>query len=632
MREYAADFETYYSAECSITVQGVYGYLRHPDADIYMVSIWGDDFQWVGHPKDLDWSRIGGKGTRWLSHNAAFDGAVFDRLVELGVVDAKHQPEEWLCTADCAAYHGLPRNLKGAVAATTLAERFPVSKETRNAMKGKRWEDMSPEFKKEVSDYALRDSEVCYHLWKLLGPHWPQDERDFSKATMLMSWQGIPVNLEKIEWSINHLKDQIWEAAEQIPWYPENPPLSKKQLDDQCRAVGIEPPDSLAMDSESCAAWEDKHGGTYPWVSAMRVFRRCNALVKKLEAMKIRTHGGRMYVETKYFGGHTGRDSGGGGVNVQNFSRSTLFGVNFRELIEAGAGKTLVLSDFSQIEPRALCWLCQDTQTLKLCADGMSPYEAHARVSMGWTSGVLKKENPQMYSLSKARVLGLGFGVGFEKFLTMAKNYISDPAEYASIFAKPTSETQRQAFTKYWLGVGDYGTQVCRRYNVLDDETKDMWVNSWEQVMDYRKSNPLITGFWELFKEQIKKSHGSSLSVTLPSGRVMTYRNVRKEGDGYTCAQVRNGMNMRTRITGPLVVENVTQAFARDVFRDGVLRLLRHGYKIIMRIHDEVVIEVDESDADATLENVTRIMSTPPTWCPNLPVGVEAEISKVYKK
>lgn len=631
MIEHAIDFETYYDSEVSITVQGVHGYLQHPNCDIYMVSVYGDDVQWVGHPKDFDWASISGPDTRWLSHNAAFDGAVFDRLVELGVVSAEHQPEEWLCTADCAAYHGLPRNLKGAIASTPLAEKFPISKETRNAMKGKQWDDMSPEFKQEVSDYALRDSEACYELWKVIGPFWPQDERDFSKATMLMSWQGIPVNLEKIEWSIKHLKDQIWDAAEQIPWYPAHPPLSKKQLDEQCRAVGIEPPPSLAKDSEECSSWEDMYGEKYPWVAAMRTYRRCNALMKKLESMHIRTHNGRMMTGLKYFGGHTGRDSGDGGINVQNFSRSTMFGVNFRELIEAPEGKTFVLADLSNIEPRCLAYLCQDQATLDLCATGMSPYEVHARVSMGWTEGVMKKESPQMYSLAKARVLALGYGAGFEKFIDMAHMYIAEE-DFKQIFGAVTTPEQRQKFVQYWTSIGDYGAKVLLRFQKLDENIKDMWVNSWEQVTDFRETNTHITKFWSLLKEKLVASHGADLNFELPGGRTMKYRKVLKQGDGYSCAQVRNGMNMRSRIYPGLISENLTQAFARDVFRDCALRVLREGYKVIMRIHDEVVIEVDESDAEDTLRNVTRIMSTPPAWCSGLPVGVEAEISKVYKK
>ena len=227
--------------------------------------------------------------------------------------------------------------------------------------------------------------------------------------------------------------------------------------------------------------------------------------------------------------------------------------------------------------------------------------------------------------------LALGYGAGFEKFIEMAKNYINDE-DFKMIFGAPTSQQQRQKFIQYWAGIGEYGAKVLIRFNKLEENWKDMWVNSWEQVTDFRESNPCITGLWQILKDQLIKSHNSDLNFELPGGRSMKYRKVLKNGDGYTCAQVRNGVNTRSRIYAGLLSENITQAFARDVFRDCALRVIRAGYKVIMRIHDEVVIEVDESDAQATLKNVTQIMSTPPTWCPNLPVGVEAEISKVYKK
>ena len=39
-------------------------------------------------------------------------------------------------------------------------------------MSGKKWEDMSEEFQKEVDDYALKDSELCLKLWQELSPKW----------------------------------------------------------------------------------------------------------------------------------------------------------------------------------------------------------------------------------------------------------------------------------------------------------------------------------------------------------------------------------------------------------------------------------------------------------------------------
>lgn len=110
MTTYAIDFESYYSKECSIKTLGPLGYFSHPDFDAYMVSVVADDgFTFVGHPKDFDWSLI--EGQIVISHNASFDETLY-----LYGVTQNWWPEakaaEWHCTADMAAYCGLPRSSK----------------------------------------------------------------------------------------------------------------------------------------------------------------------------------------------------------------------------------------------------------------------------------------------------------------------------------------------------------------------------------------------------------------------------------------------------------------------------------------------------------------------------------------
>ncbi len=56
-----------------------------------------------------------------------------------------------------------PRSLKNA---TAQAFDIKVSKETRNTMSGKRWETMTEDFRKEVEEYALKDSVLCLRLWQ----------------------------------------------------------------------------------------------------------------------------------------------------------------------------------------------------------------------------------------------------------------------------------------------------------------------------------------------------------------------------------------------------------------------------------------------------------------------------------
>jgi hypothetical protein len=62
---------------------------------------------------------------------------------------------------------------------------------------------------------------------------------------------------------------------------------------------------------------------------------------------------------------------------------------------------TLVVSN-------CLAYLAGDTKFIQKIREGFGPYEAAARATMGWTGGALKKENPQMYLLSKARCVAEG--------------------------------------------------------------------------------------------------------------------------------------------------------------------------------------------------------------------------------
>ena len=175
MKIYALDYETYYDKRCSIKTLGPLGYFSHPDFDAYMLTVKGTDgTEFVGHPKDFNWNLLNGNTA--LSHNAAFD----ETLYLYGTTKAwwpEVQPAEWHCTADLAAYCRLPRSLKGASHAAFGLE---IDKSTRDNMSGKRWENMTDEFREEVSAYAIKDAELCLRLWEEFSDRWPEEERVIS--------------------------------------------------------------------------------------------------------------------------------------------------------------------------------------------------------------------------------------------------------------------------------------------------------------------------------------------------------------------------------------------------------------------------------------------------------------------
>jgi DNA polymerase I-like protein with 3'-5' exonuclease and polymerase domains len=584
MKAAAVDFETYYDAEVGIESLGVWHYCRHEAFDAYLVTIaTSDGHKYCGRPEDFDWSCISGDEWRWISHNRSFDQPVYESLVECGKLPPVF-PSVWECTADMCAYFGAPRSLKNASAELLGAD---VSKDTRNKMKGKRWEDMDAEFRREVEEYAIKDAELCLALWEKLGDQWPEHERWLSRETTRMCVQGVPVNRATIEDRLEHLKVLLWEARAKLPWVEEDRPvLSPLALAEECHKVGITPPPSLAEDSTECEAWELQHGEKYPWVAAMRQFRKCNGLMRKLETMRKRTRpDGWMSYGLKYFGATTGRDSGDSGLNMQNLQRSESYGVNIRGLIEAPEGMTLVIADLSQIEPRCLSWLAQDEDMLAFIKASPDLYEAQARAWGFWDKPEpLKTDTTGIRHLVKQLNLGLGYGMGVSRF--------------SDVTGLPVGEASRL-------------------------------------VKLYREKNPKVGLLWKKLENSLRQSVRRSdkfFEVELPSGRVLRYRNPNDNEGNLSAEVVRGGKYMRLKWWGGSLVENCTQAMARDVFMENVSKIREAGLNIVMRVHDEVVCCVFENEAEAAKKFIEEIMSVPPAWAPNLPLSAEAKISRRYEK
>lgn len=115
-------------------------------------------------------------------------------------------------------------------------------------------------------------------------------------------------------------------------------------------------------------------------------------------------------IQLKYFGANaTGRWSGDGGRNYQNLpaphSLERLGLPDVRRCLVPPENHKFIIADFSQIEARLMLWQAGDTEQLKMIESGVSVYEAHARKTMNWKGGDLKKEDAALYSLAKARVL-----------------------------------------------------------------------------------------------------------------------------------------------------------------------------------------------------------------------------------
>ena len=86
----------------------------------------------------------------------------------------------------------------------------------------------------------------------------------------------------------------------------------------------------------------------------------------------------------------------------------------------------------------------------------------------------------------------------------------------------------------------------------------------------------------------------------------------------------------RLRAWAGRTVENVTQAVARDVMVEAMLKL--RDLPLIATIHDELIAEVPEDEADAVLARMLAAMRRTPSWAPGLPVDAAGFIVKRYQK
>ena len=269
-----------------------------------------------------------------------------------------------------------------------------------------------------------------------------------------------------------------------------------------------------------------------------------------------------------------------------------MFGCNLRNLIKAPEGKKLVVADLSQIEVRTLCWLAGDKTILEEIRNSDDIYETFAITFKEWSKdkGELKLVDPATRHKVKTMVLGCGYGVGFSKFASIS--------------------------------------------GMTEDEAK-------KAVNLYRRSMSTVVDLWKKYGSMLNTSCKKQLDfeIQLPSGRSLKYGKIieefeddRKTRVNYIAMVVKNAARRPVKLYGGLLAENASQALARDVFSDCMLRMEQEGLKIVCHVHDEVLIECDAEEADEVLTKTLDIMKTPPKWIPDLPLDAEGKIVERYEK
>lgn len=657
MGHIAIDTENFWSKKLKYTVRTMLpeAFAAHHLYEFYMVSASDGKNSWAGAPEAFSWEAL--EGRVLVSHNARYDQAIINEAIKRGQIPS-FKPAAWYCSAAMSSYLCNRRSLADSI---EYFYKTKLSKNVRDDSSDRHWpKDFTSDQQKEMLEYARADALWTWRLFQDHSARWPEHERTIANWHIQRGVEGVQIDKELLNKYLLAIHACKITTQKLLPWLQDEwdeedefspKPTSTKCISEQCRRVGIPSPPVKAHEGEEAfQEWELQYGQAHPWIAALSSWRSTNRLLKICERMKERLAADNtMPFGQKYCGTITGRVSGEAQVNLFNQRKQALLiderglmetsdlridaahkerkktgawpawvqhPIDFRNLIVARPGTQLLTSDLSAIEPRCAAYLAGDTAFLDLVRQGHSPYAAHAIQTMDWDPAKdLKAEDPEKYNFAKMRVLSLGYGASWVKLITMARVFGIDLTTNDPEFIEETD-----------------------RYTGITKQVSGHGAVAKATVKEYRDSNPKIVATWRRLEDALRRSIGDDFVITLPSGRQLRYESVRAETrieqdeDGKPRRRTVYTVDIggRRHITyGSKLFAECCQSMARDLFYDAVLRLEVTGICVRLGVYDECVIELDNP---ARADEVTRIMTTPPSWLPDFPLATDTKLLTCYQK
>lgn len=360
-----------------------------------------------------------------------------------------------------------------------------------------------------------------------------------------------------------------------------------------------------------------------------------------------------------------------------------------RGFIWAAPGHDLLQADYSGIEGAVIAWTAGEDWKVQalfdIIADPSLPdmYRRTAASILNLPLDVVTKKHWARQAVGKVSELALGFGGGVPAFYSMSRNYNVklDPL-YAPVWEN-TDEQRREKAVKRYEG------QVKRGLSATAVLSREAWLACEIIKIGWRASNPAIAQSWKDLETAVREAVETPGSITraakvdyivkhgfllarLPSGRCLAYAAPRlkaqvwaklkladgswsesevmeredaerRERKGVVKIEGRTsdkvtfvGVNGKTKrwersgLYGGLIAENNTQAIARDLLVNGMLKAEAAGYPIIATVYDEIITEVPHGFG--SVDAFEKLICELPTWANGMPLTAGGFRCKRYKK
>lgn len=317
-----------------------------------------------------------------------------------------------------------------------------------------------------------------------------------------------------------------------------------------------------------------------------------------------------------------------------------------RGSIVAAPGCKMVVADLSNIEGRMLAWLTGEQWKLDAFREfdkgvGHDLYKVTYANAFAISPADVTKDQRQ---IGKVMELMLGYGGGVGAFLTGALTYGFDieamaqnayPTLPPDVIEASTAEWDRRTAKK------ETTFNLSRTAFIVCDGLKILWRRAHPNTVKFwydceRAARNAISNPGEVYRASAIafRRSGGWLRARLPSGRYLCYPSPEVDEDGRLSYM---GTNQYTRrwerldTYGGKMVENLTQATARDVLAAGLLAAEAAGYNPVLHVHDEIICETPD-DPSFSAEGLAALMSRGTQWSVGLPLAAAGFETYRYQK
>ena len=611
------DFETFYDKDFSLSKLTTEQYVRSDKFEVIGVGVKVND-----NPVDVftgDHKAVGQflngldyKDKAILCHNTAFDGAILSWHFNI-------KPAFWLDTLSMARpLH--KQTVGGSLAA--LVKRYQVGEKGTEVIQalGKRRADFTPDEMDRYMSYCRNDVELTYRLFNKMSVGFPPNQlllidriiRMYTEPRIVLDKDVLQAHYDKVVAEkaalLNALSGGKGNAG------LKDILMSNDKFAAFLKLAGIDPPTKVsektgktawafAKTDKAFTALQDHPNPIISMAVEARLGVKSTLRETRAEALMAVADRGPLPVMLNYYGAHTGRLSGGDGLNLQNLpSRQDK---DIRRALTAPPGYQLVVIDLSQIEARVLAWLAGQQDLVEAFREERDVYCEFATDIYGRT--ITKADKTERF-VGKTAVLSLGYSSGAMKFREMLRiqgDVTIDEAE---------------------------AKRIVQLYRQKNDQIVAFWYKL-KNAIDamYLKSSGII-------KKDVATYDGPQ--IALPNGMHLTYSALSPKSNGY--AYLTNAKNYKDWIAGKPVpddkwvklyggklAENIVQALAGVVVNEHLVRISAK-YPVVFQVHDEVIFIAPDDKAEEALEWGMQVMSKPPKWAKDIPVACEGGYAHNY--